>query len=416
MYQSQLFSKTNKTPPKEAESISHQLLVRGGFIDQLAAGIYTFLPLGWRVYKKIEQIIRQEMDAVGGQELLMPALTPKEIWQTTNRWDNFDALYKLKISEDKEFALAATHEEVITPLAKKFIRSYKDLPLYVYQIQNKFRNEKRAKSGLLRVREFIMKDLYSFHLTEKDLDAYYEKVKKSYQKIFSRCGLGPQTYLTLASGGSFSPYSHEFQTVTPAGEDTVHICQNCHLAINQEIKKEHPACPDCRGQKFKEAKAIEVGNIFKLMTRFSEPNDLKVLDKDGKNKLVLMCSYGIGLGRLLATVVEVNHDQQGITWPTSVAPFAIHLLALGGEANTLKTANSLYQTLTKHGWEVLYDDRTETAGVKFADADLLGLPLRLVVSNKTSQARSVEVKLRAQDKSQLIKISNLIKQLPKLLA
>ena len=275
MLQSKLFYKTNKNRNANADSVSHELLTRAGYIDQLMAGVYSFLPLGFRVLKNIENIIRKNMELIDGQELLLPSLHPKENWVKTGRWDTLDVLFKLPGAGDKEYALGSTHEEVIAPLAKKVIFSYKDLPLHVFQIQNKFRNELRAKSGILRTREFIMKDLYSFYTNQADFDAYYEKAAQAYINIFKECGLGKITYRTLASGGSFSKYSDEFQTLTDAGEDLIYICTKCSLAVNKEIKAETPKCTKCGNDKFEEKKAVEVGNIFKLGTKFSTPFDLK---------------------------------------------------------------------------------------------------------------------------------------------
>src|SRR3989338_4096216 len=298
MLQSKLFYKTTKNKTAGTESVSHDLLVRAGYIDQLMAGVYSFLPLGFLVLKNVEAIIRKNMEDIGGQELLLPSLHPKENWQKTGRWDTLDVLFKLPGAGDKEYALGSTHEEVIAPLVKRVVFSYRDLPLYLFQIQNKFRNELRAKSGILRTREFIMKDLYSFHATQADFDAYYEKAAKVYTNIFKEVGLGKITYRTLASGGSFSKYSDEFQTITDACEDIIYICKKCDTSINREIKAEYPACPKCKANEFDEKKSIEVGNIFPLGTGFSLPFNLKFTDKDATEKPVLMGSYGIGLGRL----------------------------------------------------------------------------------------------------------------------
>lgn len=434
MRQSQLPTKTLREAPKDEQSTNAILLTRAGFIDKLAAGVYTFLPLGLRVLRRIENIIRQEMLALGAQEILMSVLHPRENWEQTGRWNDFEALIKLKVASEKDFALGPTHEEIISPLAKKFVFSYKDLPFALFQIQTKFRNEIRVKSGLLRTREFLMKDLYSFHANEQDLNDYYNKIIDAYFKIFSRCGLDEQTYLTLASGGTFSKYSHEFQTLTENGEDTIFICQNCDLAINGEIKAETPACPDCGGKDFKEAKAVEVGNIFKLGTKYSAPFALKFKDKDGQKKDVIMGCYGIGPARVMGTIVEISHDEQGIIWPESVAPFKYHLLALGEsektkrQAQTLgaeprtvsrsdsgarvkKAADELYEKLTAQGIEILYDDRELAAGEKFAEADLIGIPVRLVISEKTLAQKSVEIKNRGEKQIRLVKISNFAKEL-----
>jgi len=404
------------------ESISHDLLTRAGFVDQLMAGVYSFLPLGFRVLKNIEDIIRKNMVAspMDGQEIVMPSLTPKENWVKTNRWDNFDVLFKLKGAGDRDVALAPTHEEVVVPLAKKNIFSYKDLPLSLFQFQNKFRNELRAKSGILRTREFLMKDLYSFHTSQEDLDTYYERVLKVYSNIFKECGIGKLTYRTLASGGSFSKYSDEFQTVTDAGEDIIYICQKCKVAINKEIAAETTECPICKNSfsaqggpasGWEEKKAVEVGNIFKLGTKFSEPFDLKFKDKDGTEKLSIMGCYGIGLGRLMGTIVEACHDDRGIVWPKEVAPFMAHLIELKSDNKKVNaTAKKIYQDLQKQGVQVLYDDRQDKqAGEKFAEADLIGIPYRIVISEKTLAKNSVELKERSKSEAKLIKIKALNK-------
>ena len=404
MRQSKLFTKVSRENPKGEQSFNSQLLVRAGFVDKLAAGIYSYLPLGLIVLKKIENIIREEIRSIGGQEVLLPALHPKENWLETNRWRTPE-MFKLKNQSGKDFGLGWTHEEVITPLIRNFVHSYRDLPLYVYQIQDKFRDELRVKSGLLRGAEFIMKDLYSFHVAEKDLDSFYEKVKTIYFKIFQRCGLGKDTFLTLAGGGTFSKYSHEFQTVTPNGEDDIYICSKCRSAVNREIIKEHPFCPQCRGKKLEHRKSIEVGNIFKLYDKYSKAFNFRVKDKDGQEKNVLMGCYGIGLSRLMGAVVEVHHDKNGIVWPKEVAPRQIHLLDLGQK----KESEKIYRHLQKQGVEVLYDDRqNKTAGEKFAEADLVGLPLRLVVSKRTVQENSLEVKKRSEQKTRLCSIKSFL--------
>ncbi len=411
MLQSQLFTKTKKEAPKDEEAINAQLLIRAGFIDKVMAGVYAFLPLGLRTIKKIENIIREEMIKIDGQEILMSTLQPKENWLKTGRWDGLDVLFKIKGAEEKEFALGATHEEIITPLVKKFVFSYQDLPLYIFQIQNKFRNELRVKSGLLRGREFMMKDLYSFHSDEKDLDKYYEKVKAAYFEIFDRCGIKNLTYLTFASGGTFSKYSHEFQTLADTGEDIIYICNKCNLAVNKEIKSEISTCPDCGGNDFKEEKAIEVGDIFKLKTKYSAPFELKYRDEKGKENEVIMGCYGIGLGRLMGTIVEVFHDDKGMIWPEQVAPFKAHLICIKCQASSIKKfSDELYAALQKAGIEVLYDDRENvSAGEKFAEADLIGIPYRLIISDKTKD--KIEVKKRDEDKAELVDETKLIKML-----
>ena len=404
MLQSKLFFKTEKNISQEEISKNAQLLIRAGFVDKLSAGIYSILPLGWRVMKKIENIIREEMNAIGGQEVFLPSLHPKKNWEQTGRWDTMDDLYKIKTS-DKEFALGTTHEEIISPLVKKKINSYKDLPLYLYQIQNKFRNEKRAKSGLLRGREFLMKDLYSFHANEEDLNDYYEKTRKAYENIFERCGLKDKTYFTYASGGSFSKYSHEFQTLTLAGEDNIYICDKCKIAMNEEIlADQNNKCPECGNKDLKKEKAVEVGNIFKLMAKFSKPFGLNYLDKNGKEKEVLMGCYGIGLQRLMGTIVEIYNDENGIVWPRGVAPFEVHILAIKSRNNEVKKqAEALYKKLTEQDFEVLYDDRENaSAGQKFTESDLVGIPYRVVVSDRTLSENKYEVKKRNEKEAKMV--------------
>ena len=414
MLQSKLFYKTTREKSADVESISHDLLTRAGFVDQLMAGVYTFLPLGFRVLKNIEDIIRKNMEAEPalGQEILMPVLQPKENWMKTGRWNSLDILFKINGSGDKEYALAPTHEEVVAPLAKKIIFSYRDLPLYVFHIQNKFRDELRAKSGILRTREFMMKDLYSFHTDQADLDKYYDKLVKAYLNIFKEAGIGKVTYRTFASGGTFSKYSDEFQTITDAGEDIIYICEKCGLAINKEIKAENPVCPKCSSDRFEEKKAVEVGNIFKMGTKYSLPFDLKFKDKDGVEKPVIMGCYGIGLGRLIGAVVEVNHDDRGIIWPKNIAPFLAHLIQLGDNKKVEAMAGKIYQDLQKQGIQVLYDDRQDkSAGEKFSEADLIGIPYRIIVSEKTLAKNSVELKERNKNIAKLVKVKQLTKLL-----
>jgi len=414
MLQSKLFYKTTKEISGEEKSINAQLLVRAGFVDKLMAGVYTYLPLGLRVLEKIKDIIREEMNAIGGQEILMPALTPKENWAQTGRWNAIDVLFKLKGAGEREYALGSTHEEIVTPLVKKIVNSYKDLPLYVYQIQDKFRDEPRAKSGLLRGREFSMKDLYSFHKDEADLDSYYETVKQSYLKIFNRCGL--EAIVAEASGGTFSKYSHEFQVLTENGEDTIYYCKKCFYAQNKEVSeyREGDRCPKCSGE-IKEGKAIEVGNIFKLKTKFSEAFDLSFIDRDGKKKLAVMGCYGIGPSRVMGAIVEVRHDDKGIIWPDKVAPCGIHLIAIFGKDKATnkkiqKKSLELHESLQKEGFDVLYDDREDaSAGVKLAESDLIGIPVRLVASEKTLAKDSAEFKRRDSAEIQLIKTNQIAK-------
>lgn len=401
-----LLTKTKKDISTQETSINAQLLERAGYISKVMSGVYSFLPLGLKVLTKIENIVREEMEAETGQELLMPGLLPKELWLTTGRWDKIDVLYKL-VAHDRDLCLGPTHEEVVTPLVTPFIRSYKDLPKAVFQIQTKYRNEARPKSGLLRGREFRMKDLYSFHSNEQDLDAYYEQMIAAYLRIFKRCGLADLTYLTYASGGIFSKYSHEFQTITPYGEDIIHVCNSCKIAINKEIISEQPTCPQCSSSSLEEKKSIEVGNIFKLKTRFSEPFKLNFADAQGKDQPVIMGCYGVGTSRLVGSVVEALHDAKGIVWPKELAPYSIYLIGLGKE-DELAKAHDFYIQLKALGFDVLYDDRPDTqAGAKFADADLLGIPLRIVISRKTLEQNKAEIKLRISDSTELVDLATL---------
>lgn len=406
---SDLSTHTIRENPTDEESINAQLLARGGFVRKLMAGAYSFLPLGLRVLYKIERIIREEMNAIGSQEILMPALHPADNWLQTGRWDKVDVLFKLKGAGDKDYALGPTHEEVVTPLMGGFINSYRDLPISVYQIQTKFRNEARAKSGLLRGREFRMKDMYSFHTSEDDLGAYYELSKTAYEKVYARCGLADITYMTYASGGIFCKYSHEYQMITPYGEDIIHVCDKCRIAINKEIMDDlNHACPECGSKDLREVKAIEVGNIFKLMTRFSDSFGLKFNDETGAvNDKIYMGCYGIGPSRLVGSIVEASHDDAGIIWPEPVAPFAVGLINLKtGDATTDTIAARVYDTLQQNKVEVLYDDRDERAGVKFADMDLIGLPWQVIVGPKGAANGMIEIKNRKSGERQELSVES----------
>lgn len=408
MRQSKYFLKTSKTVSEDDASTNARFLEQAGYVSKLMAGVYTFMPLGVSVLAKIEAIVREEMLSLGASEVLMPALHPKSNWEQTGRWDGLDVLFKVESVHGYEYALGPTHEEVVTPLAMQVLSSYRDLPKAVFQIQTKFRDEARAKSGLMRGREFRMKDLYSFHATEEDLEQYYEVVSQSYRKIFTRMGL--DAVYTEASGGTFSKYSHEFQVVVDAGEDTIYICDKCSLAKNKEVFDDGAVCTSCGGKEFREAKASEVGNIFRLKTKFSEPFSLKFQDEKGQNSSILMGCYGIGTSRLMGVLVEKYHDEKGIVWPESVAPFAVHLVALPGKeaGEVLSAADKLYLELTSAGVEVLYDDREGvSAGEKFADSDLLGIPKRLIVSTKTLAEGSVEFKKRSEAESRLVKLDQI---------
>ncbi len=416
---SQLFTKTTKDVSKSDVSRNAQLLTRAGYVHKLMAGVYTYLPLGLRTLNKIENIIREEMDAIGGQEMVMPALQPREVWDQTGRWDKMDVLFKLSGQGDRDLALGPTHEEVVTPAVTSFIQSYRDLPCAVYQIQTKFRNEPRAKSGLLRGREFRMKDLYSFHTSQDDLDAFYDRATDAYKRVYARCGLGDITMLTYASGGAFSKYSHEFQTVTPYGEDTIYKVPGTDIAINKEVIDDPDVLAELiPGYKagdtpaLEEVKAIEVGNIFKLGSRFTDAFGATYTDAEGRAQKILMGCYGIGPSRMMGTVAECLSDDRGLIWPAAIAPYDIHLVSLTRDDAETAQCDATYDALRAAGFSVLYDDRTGyQAGEKLADADLIGLPHRVVVSKKTLAAGQVEWKPRAAADNRLLTLSDLIGQL-----
>ncbi len=402
MKYSHLFAKTRKSISSDATSVNHQLLFKAGFVDQLAAGIFTWMPLGLRVLRNIESIVRDELNAIGAQEVVMPALIPKGNWEEGGRWDGIDILFKMKSQTDKEYGLGFSHEEVVTPLAKQYIHSYKDLPISIYQIQTKFRDELRAKSGVLRGREFGMKDMYSFHVSLEDLHEYYNKVIQTYVTIFARMGMS-KVKMTEASGGSFTKkHSHEFNVLTPAGEVDLAYCDSCSFAENSELSthKEKEACPVCKKGILVIGKGIEVGNIFDLGTRFSDSFKVTFTDVDGTIKPVVMGCYGIGTTRIVGAIVELFHDDKGMMWPEAIAPFQVHLISLpGGE----EKAEVLYKKLVDTRIEVLWDDRTDvSAGVKFADCDLIGIPYRFVISAKTGE--QVEVKKRSEKESKLVSV------------
>ncbi|MFA5001312.1 MAG: aminoacyl--tRNA ligase-related protein [Candidatus Paceibacterota bacterium] len=399
MRQSQLFTKTRKEDPKDEVAKNAKLLIRGGFINKELAGVYSYLPLGLRVLNKINNIIREEMNGLGAVELELTALQNPELYEKTNRWaeEAVDVWFKTNLKSGSQLGLGFTHEEAITELMKDHVSSYKDLPVYAYQIQTKFRNEERAKSGLMRGREFLMKDLYSFNDSEESLNDFYDQVKGAYERIYERVGLGDLTYITFASGGSFSKFSHEFQTLSEAGEDTIYVCEEKKFAINKEVLDEETLKEvGIARENLVEKKAIEVGNIFKLGTRFSEPLGLTFTDENGEKRPVVMGSYGIGPGRLMGTVVETLSDEKGIVWPKSIAPFDLHLVWIPGEGDlAAELADKLYDGLTEEGIEVFYDDQVTSAGEKFANADLLGLPYRVIVSDKTLKEGKFELTERA---------------------
>lgn len=406
MRQSLLFPKTLKEAPTDAQSVNHKLLVRAGYIDQLMAGSWTLLPLGKRVVGKIEKIIREELTTLGAQEVLMPLLHPKAVWNETGRWESAnEVMYKLSGVGKREFVLSFTHEEIFLDLARKHVNSYQDLPLALYHFSTKFRNELRARSGILRGREFLMKDLYSLHTSQKGLDEFYWQVADVYVKIFSRLGLDVR--ITEAAGGVFTDNkTHEFQVLVDSGEDTVFYCDHCPWSQNKEVfgASEGGTCPECKKGIIRQAKAIELGNIFRFGTSYSEKMNFTYADKDGNKQYPYLGSYGIGVSRILGAWVEINHDDKGIIWGSSLAPFALHLIELpGGQGQ------KVYDKLLEAGIEVLWDEREVSAGEKFADADLIGIPHRLVTSAKTGD--KFEWKQRGSQKTELLTLEDLLKKL-----
>lgn len=411
MKYSTVFPKSTKREFKEDLSINAKLLTKAGYIDQLMAGSYTLLPLGFKVVEKIKNIIREELNETGAQEMLMPLLHPREIWDQTGRWSDPDVkqiMYQFKDIHEKEFGLSFTHEEIVMHILGKFVQSYKDLPVKVYHFSTKFRNEPRAKSGILRGREFMMKDLYSAHVSEEDMHKYYDLVKSVYPKIFQRVGLDVK--VVEASGGVFTDKnSHEFQVLSDVGEDTIFYCDckdnkcDCNFAQNDEIfkGKEGDKCPECNDCLIKSSRAIEVGNIFPLGTRYSEKMNVLYADQSGAKKPIWFASYGIGPTRVMGTLVEVYHDDKGIIWPTAVAPFQVYLVSIGKNEEAEKIEKSLEEARI----DVLLDDRDVSAGEKFANADLLGFPYRLVVSEKTGE--KVEFKKRSEEKTELLSLEEL---------
>ncbi len=414
MYQSQLFTKTLKETPKDAVFVSHQLLLRGGFIFRHASGMYTLLPLGLRVFRKIENIIKEEFNKIGIQELLMSLLHPAELWKKTGRWETAGKeLWKIKSRKGEEMVLAMTHEETIAAIAANTIRLETELPVIVNQFQTKVRDEERPRGGLLRLREFVMQDAYSFDKDEKGLDKSFQKMIKVYKKIFKRIGLEviPVKASTGVMGGLDS---YEFMVISESGEDEIAICPKCHFVANVEVLKGKEECLQC-GEMAKIKKSIEVAHAFKLGTKYSQTMNIFWQDKKGEKHLVQMGCYGIGLERVMATIIEVSHDEKGMIWFPSVAPFDVHLLALGSSKKKIenkikKEAEKIYKTLQGAGREVLYDERDKkTAGEKFADADLIGCPIRIIISERTLEKNCVEIKKRDENKIKLVKINQIFK-------
>lgn len=414
MRYSQLFTKTKKEAPADETSKNAQLLSRAGYIYKVMAGVYAYTPLGLRVIENIKRIVREEMNDVQGQELIMTNLQPREVWETTTRWDDevVDVWFKTKLKDETEVGLAWSHEEAIIDMMKQYVESYKDLPISVYQFQTKLRNELRAKSGIMRGREFVMKDMYSMCVDSDQHDAYYNSVIEAYKKVYDRLGIGKDTYVTFASGGAFTKFSHEFQTICEAGEDVIYLHQGKNIAVNEEVLDEEnlKSLGITRGE-LKEVKSAEVGNIFNFGTQKSEDMDFSFINEAGEKQYVHLGSYGIGITRVMGVIVEKSNDERGIIWPEAVAPFKVHLVGLDlSDPEVKKPAEAVYEFIQKAGIEVLYDDREGvTAGEKFADYDLIGIPYRLVVSRKTGQ--EVELKKRIEKETHIVSLDKLISAL-----
>jgi prolyl-tRNA synthetase len=411
---SQLFTKTRKEVPADETAKNAKLLIQAGFIHKEMAGVYAYLPLGLRVLENIKQIVREEMNAIGGQEIIMTSIQRKELWEKTDRWDEkkVDVWFKSRLQNGTDIGFGWSHEEPITDMMRNYITSYRDLPAYVYQFQTKLRNELRAKSGIMRGREFVMNDLYSYSISEEAHQKFYDEATKAYMRIFDKIGLGNDTFFTFASGGAFTQFSHEFQTITDAGEDTIYLHRGKKIAINEEVLQDDVLAQlGVRREELEQVKAAEVGNIFSFGTSKSEQLGLYFVDEDGQTKPVVLGSYGIGITRLMGVIVEHFADDKGIVWPENVAPAKVYLARLGNISQVVSEADNLYNELTESGTLVLYDDRDLRPGEKFADADLVGVPYRVVISEKTVQTGKHELKKRTETDTQLVSTEELVKLL-----
>ncbi|MEO5950408.1 MAG: aminoacyl--tRNA ligase-related protein [Candidatus Saccharimonadales bacterium] len=406
---SKLFTKTSKTAPADEVAKNAQLLIRAGFVFKVMAGVYAYTPLGLRTLEKIKQIVREEMNNIGGQELIMTNLQNKATWEGTGRWSDeaVDVWFKTKLQDDTELGLAWSHEEAIMEMMQQYIKSYKDLPTSVYQFQTKLRNELRAKSGIMRGREFVMKDMYSLHASEKDMDEYYISVIDAYDRIYKRLGIGDSTFVTFASGGAFTKFSHEFQTICDAGEDILYVSDDHKIAVNEEVLDDATTELGVDKTTLSPVKSAEVGNIFKFGTEKSEKMGIYYTDAEGKQQPIYLASYGIGITRVMGVLVEKFADDKGIVWPESVAPFKVYLVRIGGD-EAVSHADALYDELTEKGIEVLYDDRDERPGMKFADAELIGLPHRVTVSDRLISSHEYEYTLRSTGETTILTRDDLI--------
>lgn len=409
---SKLFTHSVKDAPADEVSLNAQLLIRAGYVYKVMAGVYAYTPLGLKVLENIKQIVREEMDAIGGQELIMSSLQKKETWEETGRWDDevVDVWFKSKLKDGTEVGFGWSHEESIIEMTRQFLSSYKDMPIIVYQFQTKLRNELRAKSGIMRGREFVMKDMYSMNVDAEAHDKFYEDCISSYKRVFERVGIGSDTFVTFASGGAFTKFSHEFQTICSAGEDVIYLHREKGLAINEEVlSEEHLKELGIKKSELEKVKSAEVGNIFNFGTHKSQETNFVYTNSDGHKQLVYLGSYGIGITRLMGVIAEKFADDKGLSWPLSVAPAKIYIVRLGSEKDIVETADKLYGRLTEAGISVIYDDRDEVrAGEKFADADLYGIPYRAVVSPKTLSQEKFEFKSRSAEQSEMKTVDEII--------
>lgn len=399
---SKLFTKTTKSVPADEVAKNAQLLIRAGFVYKEMAGVYAYLPLGLRVLEKIKQIVREEMDAVDSNELIMTGLQRREVWEKTNRWsdDVVDIWFRTALKDGTELGLGWSHEEPIVEMMKQYVHSYKDLPVSLYQFQTKLRNELRAKSGIMRGREFVMKDMYSFHASREDLDTYYEAVIEAYKRVYARLGIGDDTYVTFASGGAFTKFSHEFQTVCEAGEDVIYLHREKNIAINEEVLDDAVAELGLSKEELEPVKTAETGNIFNFGSQKTDEMGLFYAGEDGKEHSLYIGSYGIGITRAMGVIAEKLSDERGLVWPESIAPYKVYLVSIGEKGAA--EADRLYDKLTSQGIEVLYDDRDERPGAKFADSELIGIPHRITVSDRLVEGGQYEYTLRSSSETAIL--------------
>lgn len=411
---SNLFTKTRKEVPTDETSRNARLLIQAGYIHKEMAGVYVYLPLGFKVLENIKQIVREEMNSLGAHEFIMTAIQRKELWEKTDRWDDnkVDIWFKSQLKNGTDIGLAWSHEEPITDMMRNYIASYRDLPAYVHQFQIKLRNELRAKSGIMRGREFVMNDMYSYSVSDAAHQTFYDAATQAYLRVFERVGLGDDTFLTFASGGAFTQFSHEFQTICDAGEDIVYLHRGKKLAINEEVMSNEVMLQlGVQREELEQVKTAEVGNIFSFGITKSEQLGLYFMDEAGNKKPVILGSYGIGITRLMGVIAEKFADDKGIIWPENIAPAKVYLAILDQSPEVISAADELYDTLKKHGVEVLYDDKNIRPGEKFSDADLLGIPYRVVVSEKTMKNNIYELKKRTEPEPIMVSAEEIIKTL-----